>query len=407
MTRSFDDVARSVVALVEPLEAIEIPLLEAFGCAASADVRADADVPAFASAAVDGYAVRIEDVGSATTHDPRVVPVVGDVLPGEPPVVTVQPGFGARIASGAAVPVGTEAVVPTEWTDGGVARVAVTRAPEPGDNVIAPGSSVRAGDVVVASGTRLRSAHLGLLAASGLDRVAVRPRPRIVVMSVGSELVEPGSEILAGRWSESCGPYVTAALRDYGALAFRVPVIPSDARALTDTVEDQLVRADLVVLLDGAGAATRQLLRDVVGRLGTVTFDTVAADPLTTFGYGTVGPDATPILVPPSDPLASFVAAETFLRPVVRRMLGLEPLHHAVVRAVLRGTIGSSVGVRTVVPAELDVEDGVYVVRPIHVAGHGFGAASAANALVAVPEALASCADGQTVEVVVLERQHA
>jgi molybdopterin molybdotransferase len=398
--------ARALEGL-KPLDALEIPLLEAAGCATADDVVAPHAVPMRATATVDGYCVRMPDVVAATAHAPSVVPVVGDVKPGDPPTLSVQPGFCVRIVAGAAVPSGTEGVVPLDDTDGGIARVAVRRAPAPGANILDSGALLPAGRPLIPATTRLRPQHLGLLAAAGINRVAVSPRPRVVVVPVGDELAEPGAELAAGKWSDASGPLLTASLRDAGALAFRVPALPADIRTLLDTIEDQLVRADLVVVVDAFGVGEQAVIRDVLSRLGDVVVEELTTEPLRTLGFGRVGPDAIPLVVVPQDPVSAFVAGETVLRPMVRRMLGIAPERRGVVRAVLRGALrGSARGARYV-PADLGVIDGVYAVTPVDGSDHPLLAVAQANALVVLPQGAAGAADGTTVDVVVLERRHA
>jgi molybdopterin molybdotransferase len=392
-----------------PLESLEVPLLEASGCATAEDVLVPADVPLHAAALYDGYCVRLEDVAGATPDEPRMVPVVGDTRPGDPPVLSVQPGFCVRITTGAAVPTGTEAVVPIADTDGGLARVLVDRAPAAGDGVLPAGAALRGGTELVPARTRLRVQHLALLAAAGLDRVSVSPRPRVVVVPVGDELVEPGHDLLPGQWTDTTGTLLTASLRESGALAFRVPPMPSDPRPLIDTIEDQLVRADLVVVVDPAGDQERAAVREVLAALGTVEMLETGMEPVDHLGWGHVGPDGTPLVVVPHHALAAFIAGEVILRPLVRRLLGLTPERRPVVRAVHKGTTPGSddSGRQRLVPAVLGVEDGVYAVRAVPNQGHPLASASSANALLVVPTGLGGCHDGDTVEVVVLERRHA
>jgi molybdopterin molybdotransferase len=404
---ALDTLVARILEGVAPIEPLDVPLLEASGCATSYPVVAANNVPAHATAACDGYCVRLSDVAQASALHPVLVPVVGDTRPGDEPVLSVQPGFCVRITAGAAVPAGTEAVVATPDTDGGVARVSILRSPSVGEGIVQPGSRIAAGQELIAARTRLRAQHLGLIAAAGLDRVAVSPRPRVVVVPIGDELVEPGGALLPGQWSDTSGPLLTASLRDAGALAFRVPAMPADVRLLVDTVEDQLVRADLVVIVDAVGAGEQAVVRDVLSRLGDVAFEDTGAEPVASLGFGRVGPDATPLVVVPHDALSAFVAAELVLRPLVRRLLGLDQEHRPVVRAVHRGSTRTTAGLRSHVPATLDVEDGIYAVRAVPVAGHALTAAVPCNALLVVPEDVGSCDDGRTVEVVVLERRHA
>ena len=148
----------------------------------------------------------------------------------------MQPGLCVRIMTGAPVPAGADAVVPLEWTDGGIAAVRDhPGAATPGRTSAARGEDVAAGQSVLEAGTRLGPGQLGLLAAVGRDRVVVRPRPRVVIISTGSELVEPGSRPAAGQIHESNSYMLTTAAREAGALAFRVGIVPDDARVADRT----------------------------------------------------------------------------------------------------------------------------------------------------------------------------
>lgn len=395
---------------VVPLPALDVPLLDAHGCILAEDVVAPTDVPRFDEAMFDGYAVRLADVASASPTAPVVVPVVGDVEAGRAPVVSVQPGFAARVMAGAPVPPGTEALVPDGWTDGGVARVEVRHAPAPGSGMRPVGSSVRAGAVVLQAGTSLAALQLGLLASVGRSRATVRPRPRVVVISIGDGLVEPGVAPDPGQAYEANSYVLTALAKDAGALTFRVGIVPDDPRRLVDAVEDQLVRADLVVTTGGTSERAYAAVREVLTSLGAVGFDHLAMTPGTAQGRGVIGPDSTPLFTLPGDIDGAFVSFEVFVRPVIRRMLGVEPLHRSVVRAVCTVPHDSTAGLREYVRAVLDVEQGRYVVRPVtdgvRAAAEVIGAGSSGSeALMVVPESVTHVAAGDAVEVMLLERR--
>ncbi len=391
---------------IEPIAPLNLQLLDAHGCILTDDVVAGVDLPPFDNASMDGYAVRLEDVGSATEQTPAQLPVVGDVAAGAASAYSVQPGLSVRIMTGAPIPAGAEAVVPLEWTDRGLAAVSVRERPEPGSFIRRQGEDVRAGDVVLGAGTRLGPGQLGLLAAVGRDRVQVRPRPRVVILSTGSELVEPGQPTAAGQIHESNSYILTSASREAGALAFRVGIVPDQPKLLLDAIEDQLIRADLVLTSGGVSVGAYDVVKEVLSRLGTVTFDAVAMQPGKPQGWGTVGPDRTPIITLPGNPVSSFVSFEVFVRPVIRRMLGVEPLQRPVVRATCQGPLTSPAGKRQFARGWLGVEEGRYVVRPVGGPGsHLVGDLAQSNALIVVPEATTQVPPGGTVEVMVLERR--
>jgi molybdopterin molybdotransferase len=404
--KSVDTHLADLLAGVGPIAPLDLQLLDAHGCILSESVVADVDLPRFDNSAVDGYAVRLADVEKASPSTPAQLPVVGDIAAGSRPTYTVQPGMSVRIMTGAPVPPGAEAVVPLEWTDGGIASVTITQAPAPGNSVRRQGEDVKTGQTVLDAGTRLGPGQLGLLAAVGRDRVLVRPRPRVVILSTGSELVEPGSPVEPGQIHESNSYILTTAAREAGALAFRVGIVPDDDRSLMNAIEDQLIRADLVLTSGGVSVGAYDVVKEVLSRLGTVRFERVAMQPGKPQGYGTVGPDNTPIITLPGNPVSSYVSFEVFVRPVIRRMLGVEPLHRPVVRATCLQAMTSQPGKRQYARAWLDVADGRYVVKPV--GGHGshlVGDLAHANALLVMPEAVTEVPEGGTVEVMVLERR--
>ena len=397
---------QDILAGISPVAPLDLQLLDAHGCILAETVTADVDLPPFDNSSVDGYAVRSADLVGATSSTPVSLPVVGDIAAGSQATYTVQPGLCVRIMTGAPVPVGADAVVPLEWTDAGLAVVSIEHPPEPGAHIRRRGEDVGTGQAVLEAGTRLGPGQLGLLAAVGRDRVVVRPRPRVVIISTGSELVEPGTRTAAGQIHESNSYILTTAAREAGATAFRVGIVPDDSRSLMNTIEDQLIRADLVLTSGGVSVGAYDVVKEVLSRLGTVDFVGVAMQPGKPQGYGTIGPDSTPIITLPGNPVSSYVSFEVFVRPVIRRMLGVEPLYRPVVRAVCQEAFSSPAGKRQYMRGWLDVVDGKYVVRPVGGAGsHLVGALAHSNALIVVPEAAEAVPAGGTVEVMVLERR--
>jgi molybdopterin molybdotransferase len=391
---------------VRPLESIDLQLLDAHGCILAEDVVAGWSLPQFDNASMDGYAVRAEDVAGASRTTPVELPVMGDIPAGRPSNVSLAGGTAMRIMTGAPVPRGADAVIPVEWTDGALAQVRVDRQVDAGAFIRRVGSDVVQGTQVLAVGTRLGPAQLGLLAAVGRDRVVCRPKPRVVVMSTGSELVEPGVPLEPGKISESNSFAITAAAKEAGALAVRVGIVEDDPRKLLDTIEDQLIRADLLVTTGGVSAGAYDVVKEVLSRLGTVAFAKVAMQPGMPQGFGSIGPDSTPIFTLPGNPVSAYVSFEVFVRPVIRKMLGVEPLLRPTVRAVCAEELRSPDGKRQFARGWLGVEDGRYVVHPVGAQGsHLVNDLAHANSLIVVPESATLVPAGGTVTVMVLERR--
>jgi molybdopterin molybdotransferase len=265
---------------------------------------------------------------------------------------------------------------------------------------------VGAGEVVLQLGSHLGSAQIGLAAAVGRSRLFVRPRPRVVVVSTGSELVEPGTPLEPGQIPDSNSLALTTACIEAGAIAYRVGIIPDDPRKLLATLEDQLVRADLLVTSGGVSVGAYDVVKEVLSRLGTVGFHKVAMQPGMPQGFGTIGPDSTPVFGLPGNPVSALVSFETFVRPALRRMLGAEQVMRPVVSAVATADLASPLGKRSYLRVWLEVKEGRYVVAPVSGPGsHLVAGMARANALAVIPEAVEHVPAGNAVQVMLLERR--
>ncbi|MFF5780834.1 gephyrin-like molybdotransferase Glp [Streptomyces virginiae] len=440
---SVDEHLADVLSAVRPLEPIELQLLDAQGCVLVEDVTVPVALPPFDNSSMDGYAVRTADVQGASEEFPAVLTVVGDVAAGSGELPTVGPGEAARIMTGAPLPPGAEAVVPVEWTDGGTGggaaagmtpasaapehaggEVRVHRAAEARAHVRARGSDVQAGDLALAAGTILGPPQIALLAAIGRGTVRVRPRPRVVVMSTGSELVQPGEALTAGTIYDSNSFALAAAARDAGAIAYRVGAVADDADTLRATIEDQLIRADLLVTTGGVSVGAYDVVKEALSSVGhsdavegadggaargadggRMDFRKLAMQPGKPQGFGTIGPDHTPLLALPGNPVSSYVSFELFVRPAIRALMGLpeSEVRRPSVRAVLDAdkALSSPAGRRQFLRGTYDAENGT--VSPVGGSGsHLIAALAHADSLMVVPEDVTSVEPGTELEVILL-----
>jgi molybdopterin molybdotransferase len=427
---SVDEHLEDILATVRPLEPIELHLLDAQGCVLIEDITVPVSLPPFDNSSMDGYAVRVADIAGASEEFPAALEVVGDVAAGQAELLHVGPGQAARIMTGAPLPPGAETVVPVEWTDGGLGEgrpvrgmrarslgpegatghVHVYRPAEARAHVRAKGSDVKAGDRALEAGTVLGPPQIALLAAIGRGTVRVRPRPRVVVLSTGSELVQPDTELGTGQIYDSNSFALTAAARDAGAIAYRVGAVADDAETLRSTIEDQLVRADLMVTTGGVSVGAYDVVKEALSHVGDedeagsgIDFRKLAMQPGKPQGFGSIGPDHTPLLALPGNPVSSYVSFELFVRPAIRTLMGLQDVHRPTTRATLAAekALTSPKGRRQFLRATY--ADGE--VTPVGGAGsHLVAALAHADALIAVPEDTESVEPGTEVEVVLLGR---
>jgi molybdopterin molybdotransferase len=396
-----DDHCQRILDAIEPMAAFPQPLMEALGLACAEDVHAQVSLPGFDNSAMDGYAVRFADVTAARPEDPVVLPVVGEIGAGTARVHALAPGTAVKIMTGAPVPAGADTIVPYEATDRGVGQVRIDQAPgSQGQHVRRAGEDVAEGDLVVPHGTVLGPRHLGLLAAVGRSTVAVRSRPRVVVISTGSELREPGQPLGHDSIYDSNSYLLAAAARAAGAIAFRVGIVPDEPQAFRTALHDQLVRADLVITSGGVSQGDYDVVKEALSPDG-VWFGPVAMQPGKPQGFGLVGEDRIPIFCLPGNPVSSFVSFEVFVRPALRKLMGLEPYVRPAVTARLAQPMGSPAGRRQYMRGQY--ADGV--VTPVgSPASHMLGGLAGSNCLLVVPEDVTSLASGAAVEVLLIEQ---
>jgi molybdopterin molybdotransferase len=257
--------------------------------------------------------------------------------------------------------------------------------------------------LVMKSGSRIRSTQIGLAASIGLDHLPTRPHPRVVVMSAGPDLVEPGKTLKNDEEFETNSWMLTTAVREVGAVAYRVHSIPDDEAQLQNLIEDQLVRADLIIISGERHDDSFDLITRTISNMGEITTVEMAIEMSGRHNFGLIGPDKTPIITLPGDPIAAYISFELFVRPMIRTMLGAATIHRPSVKVKLDKAIESSEGMRSYIRAALS-EDGKSVTPLSH--QEEISTLSDASAFIAVGEKDVNLKAGDEVNVVILERRY-
>jgi molybdopterin molybdotransferase len=400
-----EDHLERILRGVGPLEAYDQPIVESLGLPLHENFIAPVDLPRFNNSGMDGYAVRAEDIKGATPEAPVTLPVVGEIVAGSAKPFAISAGTAVKIMTGAPIPRGADTVVPFERTDRGNARVSIQQDAAVGANVREQGSDVKAGDLVLSAGTVLGAREIGLLAALGAPRVKARPRPRVVIISTGSELREPGTHLDYDSVHDGNSHMLAAAVRAAGAIAYRVGAVDDNPRSFRKVLSEQLVRADLVVTSGGVSMGEKDVVKETLSALGTVSFDKVAMQPGKPQGFGRVFDEQKPIITLPGNPVSAYVSFEVFVLPAIRRLMGRTPYRRPMVHAVLASDLQSRPGVRQYVRGIFEVTHRGAKVTPIQ--GHGshlMGALAKSNALIVVGEDETALNLGDTVRTLVLDR---
>jgi molybdopterin biosynthesis enzyme len=265
-------------------------------------------------------------------------------------------------------------------------------------------SDVHAGErLVLRAGARIRATQIGLAASIGLDHLPTRPHPRVVVLSAGPDLVEPGKPLTGDEEYETNSWLLTTAVRETGAIGYRVHSIPDDEEQLQRVIEDQLVRADLIIISGERQDDSFDLITRTLTKLGEITTVDLAIEASGRHNFGTIGPDKTPVVTLPGDPISAYISFELFIRPMIRTLLGAATIHRPAVKAKLEKPVASTTGLRSYIRAILS-EDGASVM-PLPSQDEQ-STLSDANAFIALSESDIEKSIGQEVTVVVLERRY-
>ena len=330
-----------LLAALEPLPAVVLPLAEAHGLVLAEDATAALPVPPWTNSAMDGYAVRAADAAGAGLS-PVVLPVGGDVPAGAAPA-PLEPGTAQRIMTGAMLPEGADAVVRVEDTDQEPGprplpeRVEIRTAPRPGLNVRRAGENVGVGDPVLGAGAVLSAAALSALASTGAGSVRAVPRARVAVVSTGAELVDPGAALPVGSIPDSNSVLLSGLVVEHGAALASVTRSADTAASLAGALTSAAASADLIVTSGGVSAGAfdplTMLAEDraaldqdrAAGAAIRLRFARVAMQPGKPQGHGTVRADdgrEVPLIMLPGNPVSVLVSFRTIVAPALARLMG-------------------------------------------------------------------------------------
>jgi molybdopterin molybdotransferase len=398
-----------ILAVVSPLPVEPVPLLQAAGRVIAEPVLARDNVPPFRNSAMDGFAVRCQDVARAAWDDPAILPVAAEVAAGDPAGAALAPGTAIRIMTGAVLPEGADAVVRFEETDeasrpGGApaSEVRVFRPTRPGDNVREAGEDIARGAEIASPGQVLTPARLGLLASVGVAEAPVHRRPVVSILSTGNEVVPPGEVLPSGKIRDS-NAYVLAAMAQAWGAEVRLHGIARDTvENLTSHLRDAR-ESDLIVTSGGVSLGDFDFVKDVLSAEGEVNIWQVRMKPGKPLAFGVLG--ETPLLGLPGNPVAAGVSFILFGRPAIRRLLGHRDLAPPLVDAITTEAIDNRGQRRHYMRVILEPHaDGVFRARAAGEQGAGvLSSLAAANALLVVPESLEHVEAGTRLQAIRLD----
>jgi len=395
-----DEARARVLESVSSLAPLQLALTDAHGCVSAEDVVAAESLPAFASSAMDGFAVRASDVAGATPQRPAELKIVGQALIGFRPETTVGGGEAVAIATGAPIPSGADTIVPIENADVQEEIVRLVEAAPAGRHVRPVGEDVTEGTVLVERGKRLGGPELGLLANAGHATPLVHPRPRVVVLSTGDELISPTEAPDFGQIRDSNAYTLFGALREAGAIPVLAGIIRDDPESLKQTVVDHLIQADAFISSGGVSVGERDVVKAAFFRRGDIDFYKVAMQPGMPQGFGHI--EGKPYFGLPGNPVSVFVSFELFVRPAMLKMMGRTQLDRPEVTATLATEVSGPKAKMQYARVVVESGDDEWMATPTGGRGSNLiSTVARANGLAMIPPGTETAPAGSQVQVMV------
>ena len=388
--RSMQDHIDYLLGLVEPLRPFGMGLLEAWDQVVCEDITSLVDVPHQTTALVEGYAVRASDLIDDDGKRVETM-MLAETEDGRLPFGAVR-----HVASGDPVPPGATAVLPTVYValEGDLARIFDTV--KDGEYVRVAGEHLHAGEQLLNEGDVLDDRSVGLLASAGIDKVFVRPRPRVVIVGSGEGLVAPGAHASADSNFDANSFLIAAAARAAGAQVFHAVVGSNDHDELRQTVTDQLIRADLVISTTGGRREDYEAMAEVMSSIGLVDSAKVAMTPGRTQTFGLIGDDNIPMIMLPGNPVSAYVSFQAFGWPLIRKLAGADP-HRPLLRGIAAHGMRSTEGQTHLLRARVSRESGINRVTPVS-DPHALTELAQTNVLVLLDEHTAAANAGTSVQ---------
>lgn len=403
---SVEQALAKIISSVRILDAEEKPILDSLGQVLAEDVYSDIDVPPSDNTAMDGYAVRSEDISKASRQAPRFLRVIGTVPAGSISRRKVEPGTAIRIMTGAPIPKGADTVIPFECTDEAqrkeaLGEIGILCDAEMGWNIRRAGESIAKGALVLSKGTVIRPSEIGVLASLGRTRVIVIRRPVIAILATGDELVDIGQPLSPGKIYDSNTYGVAALVQRYGG----IPKILGIALDTEDSMAAKLMEgleADMLITSGGVSVGDYDVVKDVLTKHGKITFWTVRMKPGKPLAFGTIR--GKPHLGLPGNPVSAMITFELFVRPAIFKMMGKKNWAKPMIEAAVAESIKNTDGRRIFARAIVEKRDGQYVARLTGPQGSGIlTSMTVANGLAIVPEDKKEMKAGDKVRVMMLD----
>jgi molybdopterin molybdotransferase len=398
---SFEEALHKILSSIQPLGLEKVQLLESLGRIIGEDIYAKRDIPPLDNSAMDGYALRFEDIRESSKDHPVRLEVIEDLPAGFVSKKTIEKGQAIRIMTGAPIPKGADTVVPVEETRKEHGFTFILKAASLGENIRRSGEDVKKGERVISKGDLIRPAEVGMLASVGRSSVLIYQKPLIAILCTGDELVDVDGNLEESKIISSNSYTLAAQVKDCGA----VPVQLGIARDRKEEIREKLrqgTRADVLISSAGVSVGDYDFAKDALSDLGMeMAFWQISMKPGKPLAFGTI--QGKPVFGLPGNPVSSMISFEEFVRPSLLKMMGHREVLRPVVEAILQEEIRKTAGRRHFIRAFVSFKEGSYFATTTGDQGSGILMSMLkANGLIMIPEAQEIARVGEKVKVQLL-----
>ena len=391
-----------ILEKLQPLEPENIPLLNTLGAVLQEDICAQRDNPPADNSAMDGYALRFNDISSLDQNNPLSLKVVEDIPAGQKPTKSINPGEASRIMTGAVVPGGADTVVMVEETEKKNGSVSILKPQKKESHVRKQGEDFKKGDILLSKGDLVTSSNIAIIATAGYAKLSVNRKPVVAILSTGDELVDVGAKAEDHQIINSNTYLLASQVLESGAK----PMLLGIVRDRKDDIKEKLKsadEADIIITSGGVSVGDYDFVKDAIQDLGSdIVFWKIAMKPGKPLTFSMLS--KRPLFGLPGNPVSSFVSFEQFVRPAILKMSGHTDIFRKTIRATLtEGIKKKDDGRRHFLRSTLTYINGSYSVSALSGQGSNMLASLAsANSLLIIPESETELKSGQQVEVQVL-----